>query len=169
VRRPFEYPARAAPDEGGGPRVTVFNRTADGSPAVRANFLGIDDANFRGGARAALGDVNADGTPDVVVAAGFGGGPRTAIFTGQSVLAGAPARLVNDFFAFPGDDAVRLRNGSFVAAGDVTGDGFAGAPRVFVLSGALVSAGNVAGAQASPVRDFFVASDAADRGGARVA
>jgi hypothetical protein len=122
--------------------------------------------------------VNGDGVPDVIVAAGFGGGPRTAIFTGQSVLAGAPARLVGDFFAFPGTDAVTLRNGSFVAAGDVNGDGFAdlvfgggpgGAPRVFILSGALVSAGNVSGAQAAPIANFFVAGDAADRGGARVA
>ncbi len=135
------------PDEGGGPRVTVFSLAVGTTAAgVRANFFGIDDPNFRGGARAAVGDVNGDGTPDVVVAAGFGGGPRTAIFRGQSVLAGAPARLVNDFFAFPGSDAVNLRNGSFVAAGDVTGDGFAdlvariggggSAPRVFVLSGA---------------------------------
>jgi len=166
------------PDEGGGPRVTVFS-FAPGTTAagVRANFLGIDDSDFRGGARSAVGDINGDGTPDVVVAAGFGGGPRTAIFRGQSVLAGAPARLTNDFFAFPGTDAVNLRNGSFVAAGDVTGDGFAdlifgggpgGAPRVFVLSGALVSAGNVSGAQAAPVANFFVAGDAADRGGVRV-
>ena len=165
------------PDEGGGPRVTVFSRNPDGSTVVRANFLGIDDDSFRGGARAALGDVNRDGTPDVVVAAGFGGGPRTAVFTGQSVLAGSPSRLTNDFFAFPGTDAVNLRNGTFVAAGDVTGDGFAdlifgggpgGAPRVFILSGALVSAGNIAGAQAAPVANFFVAGNSADRGGVRV-
>ena len=165
------------PDEGGGPRVSIYTLNANGTTAVRANFFGIDDANFRGGARAAIGDVNGDGVPDVVVAAGFGGGPRTAIFTGQSVLAGAPQRLVGDFFAFPGPDATTLRNGSFVAAGDVTGDGFAdlifgggpgGAPRVFVLSGALVSAGNVAGAQASPVANFFVGGDLNDRGGARV-
>ncbi|MFO0799707.1 MAG: SdrD B-like domain-containing protein [Gemmataceae bacterium] len=166
------------PDQGGGPRVTVFTRNPDGSTAVRSNFLGIDDANFRGGARAAVGDVNGDGVPDVVVAAGFGGGPRTAIFTGQSVLAGSPVRLVPDFFAFPGADATNLRNGAFVAAGDVDGDGFAdlifgggpgGAPRVFILSGALVSAGQVGAAQANPVANFFVAGDLADRGGARVA
>jgi hypothetical protein len=36
-----------------------------------------------------------------VVAAGFGGGPRTAIIHGQSVLSGAPVWMVNDFFAFP--------------------------------------------------------------------
>ncbi len=165
------------PDQGGGPRVTVFSRNPDGSVATRTNFFGIDDPAFRGGARVALGDVNGDGTADVVVAAGFGGGPRTAIFTGQSVLAGAPARLVNDFFAFPGADATNLRNGSFVAAGDVTGDGFAdlvfgggpgGAPRVFVLDGRLVAGGQAEAAQAAPAANFFVGGDLSDRGGARV-
>ena len=166
------------PDEGGGPRVIVFSRNPDGTTAVRANFLGIDDANFRGGARAALGDVSGDGDPDVIVTAGFGGGPRTAIFGGPSVLAGAPARLVNDFFAFPGADAATLRNGVFVAAGDVTGDGRSdlifgggpgGAPRVLILSGVLVGAGDAAGAQAAPVSNYFVAGNTTDRGGARVA
>ena len=54
--------------------------------AVRANFFGIDDPNFRGGARAAVGDVNADGTPDLAVAAGFAGGPRVALFDGRKIL-----------------------------------------------------------------------------------
>ena len=45
-----------------------------------------EDANFRGGARAAVGDVNGDGTPDLLVAAGFGGGPRVAIYNGKTVL-----------------------------------------------------------------------------------
>jgi hypothetical protein len=166
------------PDQGGGGRVVVFSLSDDSGMILRASFFGIDDAAFRGGARVAIGDVNHDGTPDVVVAAGFGGGPRTAIFTGQSVLAGVPARLVNDFFAFPGADAERLRNGAFVAAGDVTGDGFAdlvfgggpgGAPRVFILSGALVGAGQLDAAQGSPVANFFVAGDAAKRGGVTVA
>ncbi|QDU19644.1 Ig-like domain-containing protein [Urbifossiella limnaea] len=165
------------PDEGGGPRVSVFTRNADATTTRLVNFLGIDDPNFRGGARAALGDVNADGTPDLIVCAGFLGGPRTAVFDGTT-LSGAPTRLVNDFFAFPGADATTLRNGVFVAAGDVDGDGFAdlifgggpgGAPRVFILSGALVSAGNVAGAQATPVANFFVANNSTDRGGVRLA
>ena len=166
------------PDTSGGTRVTVFSRNGDGSLATRANFFGIDDPNFRGGARTAVGDVNGDGVPDLTVAAGFGGGPRVALYDGATVLGGAPARLVNDFFAFPGADAVNLRNGAFVAAGDVDGDGFAelvfgggpgGAPRVFALGGALLSAGNVAGAQAAPVANFFVAGNDADRGGVRVA
>ncbi|MBX9624508.1 MAG: putative Ig domain-containing protein [Gemmataceae bacterium] len=164
------------PDQGGGPRVTIFSLT-NGQLATRANFFGIDDAGFRGGARAALGDVNNDGTPDLAVSAGFLGGPRTALFDGKTVLGGTPARLVNDFFAFNGPDAVTLRNGVFVAAGDLDGDGFGelvfgggpgGAPRVFALSGKMISAGDVAGAQANPVSNFFVAGNTSDRGGVRV-
>ena len=171
------------PDEGGGPRVTIFSLVGT-APTVRANFFGITgDPNFRGGARPAIGDVNNDGTPDLAVAAGFLGGPRVAVFAGTTLLqhpaAGqeAPPKLVGDFFAFPGDDATRLRNGAFVAAGDVNGDGSAelifgggpgGAPRVFALSGALIAANNVAGAYAAPISNFFVAGNSADRGGVRV-
>ena len=163
------------PDQGGGPRVVVF-ALANGAATVQANFFGIDDVNFRGGARAALGDVNGDGTEDLVVGAGFGGGPRVAVFDGRT-LTGSPAHLVNDFFAFPGSDAANLRNGVFVAAGDFSGAGHAdlafgggpgGGPRVLVISGAMVAAGQVAQAQAAPIANFF-AFDSTNRGGVRVA
>jgi hypothetical protein len=166
-----------SPDQGGGPRVTVFSRNMDGTLSIRANFFGIDDPAFRGGCRTAMGDVNGDGIADIAVAAGFLGGPRTAVFNGNSLFA-SPTRIVGDFFAFPGTDAVTLRNGTFVSIGDVNGDGFAdlifgggpgGAPRVFALSGQMVSAGDVAGAQATPIANFFVAGNVADRGGVRLA
>ena len=145
---------------------------------MRASFFGIDDANFRGGTRVAVGDVNRDGTPDVLVAAGFLGGPRVALFNGTTIVGGIPTRLVNDFFAFPGTDAIALRNGAFAAIGDLNGDGFAdlifgggpgGAPRVFILNGQTVSGGNVSGAEANPLANFFVAGNATNRGGIRVA
>ena len=165
------------PDEGGGGRVVVYSIAPGGAAALRSSFFGIDDPNFRGGARIATGDVNHDGVDDLVVAAGFLGGPRTAIFNGTTVLS-APMRLVNDFFAFPGADAQSLHNGVFVAAGDVNGDGFAdlvfgggpgGAPRVLILDGALVAAGKSGEAQNNPVANFFVAGNQIDRGGVRVA
>ena len=152
------------PDEGGGPRVRVI----DGATlTVAGDFLGIDDPNFRGGARPAAGDVNGDGTPDLVVAAGFGGGPRVAVFDGRTVTGGTPARLVGDFFVFEPE----LRNGVYVAAGDIDGDGFAeviagggpgGGPRVFALSGQALLSG-----AAVQVANFF-AGDPETRGGIRV-
>jgi autotransporter-associated beta strand protein len=155
------------PDEGGGPRVVIFSGK-DG--AVLANFYGIDDPNFRGGARAAAGDVNGDGTPDLVVAAGFGGGPRVSVYDGTT-LGGTPTTLVHDFFVFEQS----LRNGVYVTAGDLDGDGKAdlifgggpgGGPRVFTLSGAEMLKGN--DGPTAVLADFF-AGNPDNRGGVRVA
>jgi hypothetical protein len=154
-------------DEGGGPRVQVYR----GSDFVKlADFLGIDDPNFRGGARAAVGDLNGDGVGDLVVAAGFGGGPRVAAFDGRSIGA-TPVRLFGDLFVFE----QTLRNGVFVTAGDLNGDGIAdlivgggpgGGPRVLALSGADLLAGHADGS--ARLANFF-GGDVANRGGIRVA
>jgi hypothetical protein len=115
--------------------------------------------------------------PDLAVAAGFGGGPRVALFDGKSLLTG-PTRLVGDFFAFPGNDTSTLRNGVFVTIGDVDGDGFGdlifgagpgGGPRVLTLSGKTLLGAGPDAAQAGPLMNFFVAGNQADRGGVRVA
>lgn len=157
------------PDEGGGPRVLIYDG-ATGS--IIADFFGIDDPNFRGGARAALGDINGDGRVDLIIAAGFGGGPRVAIFDGMTVpgafSANPPTRLVQDFFAFE----ETLRNGTFVAAADLDGDGFGdliagggpgGGPRVTVFSGQQLLGNSLV-----PIINFF-AGDDRNRGGVRVA
>jgi hypothetical protein len=156
------------PDEGGGPRVRVFDGKNFG---VIVDFFGIADPNFRGGARAAVGDVNGDGTGDLVVAAGFGGGPRVAVFDGTTLASGNPVRLFNDFFAFE----QTLRNGVFIAAGDIEGNGHAdiiagggpgGGPRVEAFSATdLLASG---GATLTPMANFF-AGDPNGRGGVRVA
>src|SRR5205085_1770506 len=73
------------PDQGGGPRVRVFR---GGDFTTVADFFGIDDPNFRGGARAAVGDLNGDGKAELVVAAGFGGGPRVSVYDGAALAAG---------------------------------------------------------------------------------
>lgn len=148
-------------DVGGGPRVVIVSGK-DGS--TLANFFGIDDMNFRGGARTAFGDISGDGIPDLIVAAGAGGGPRIAVFDGTTLRPGiVPQRLFNDFFAFePG-----LRNGTYVAAGDVNGDGSVeiitgagpgGAPRIVAF----------AAVDRTPVADFFV-GDLNDRRGIPIA
>jgi hypothetical protein len=126
-----------SPDEGGGPRVRVFSGAGFGQVV---DFFGIDDPNFRGGARVAVADVTGDGVGDLLVAAGFGGGPRVAVFNGRSLSTGRPTKPFSDFFVFE----PTLRNGVFIAGGDLDGDGFAdviagggpgGGPRVFALSG----------------------------------
>lgn len=162
------------PDEGGGPRVQVF---LGRSFTKVADFFGIDDPNFRGGARTAIGDVNGDGVGDLIVAAGFSGGPRVAVFNGISVLNGSPVKLFNDFFAF--EDT--LRNGVYIAAGDVNGDGFAdlilgggpgGGPRVRIADGMSLINGVVFGLPDSPATSElanFFAGDTNSRGGIRLA
>jgi len=154
------------PDEGGGPRVTVLQ---GGDFAQVANFFGIDDPNFRGGARAAVGDLNRDGRADLIVNAGFGGGPRVAGFDGRT-LGGTPAKLFNDFFLFE----QALRNGAFATVGDINGDGYGdliggggpgGGPRVLALSGVDVIASK--GGDSAVVANFFAGNEA-NRGGVRV-
>jgi hypothetical protein len=166
------------PDVGGGPRVVIYSLVGT-TPILRTSFFGIDDPAFRGGARPALGDLNGDGFADLAVAAGFGGGPRVAVYNGITLLtsSGQPQKLVSDFFAFPDSDAETLRNGVFIAAGDINTDGFAdlvfgggpgGGPRVLAISGfTLVTSGPVA-AESSPVANFF-SGDPTTRGGIRVA
>jgi uncharacterized delta-60 repeat protein len=154
-----------SPDTGGSARVQVF-ALAGGSLAQKDNFFAIDDPSFRGGCRVAVGDLDGDGTADLAVGAGSGGGPRVALFNGTDLLHmhDAPLKLDADFFAFA--DAEKLHGGVFVAAGDTDGDGVAelalaagdgGGPRVALTR---LHGGRLA--------DFFPDDDT-QRGGARIA
>ena len=152
------------PDQGGGPRIRIFS--GNGFTQI-ADFFGIDDPNFRGGARATFSDLNGDGRSDLLVAAGFGGGPRIAGFNATS-LGGDRVKLFADFFIF--EEA--LRNGAFIGGGDINGDGFGdiiggggpgGGPRVLGLSGADITSGT-----RTQLTNFF-AGDPNNRGGVTVA
>jgi hypothetical protein len=90
--------------------------------------------SFTGGVRVAVGDVNADGYPDIAVAPGVGGAPRVKILDGRT------GRDLFDTFAFEST----FTGGAYVAIGDVNGDGFndlivgagaGGGPRVRVFNG----------------------------------
>jgi hypothetical protein len=151
--------------EGGGPHVRTFRYDAGATSlgdrmkpfaGPVGNFFAYDPA-FRGGVRVAVGDVNGDGTADVVTGAGYGGGPHVRAFssvTGTALL---------DFFAY---DAA-FRGGVYVAVGDIDGDG-----RADIVTGAGEGGGPhvkvFTGADAGLYLSFF-AYDAAFRGGVRVA
>jgi len=159
------------PDQSGGPRVEVYS---GGTFQETANFFGIGDPGFRGGARAALGDINGDGHADLVVSAGFGGGPRISVYDGAALAQGqTTVHMVGDFFAF----SDQLRNGAYVAVGDVTGDGHAdlifgagpgGGPQVLIVNGESLLTQGVVAAVNAPVASYF-AGDPNNRGGIRVA
>jgi hypothetical protein len=166
------------PDQGGGPNVVIFSLNTAGSLDTPKAFFALGNPGFRGGARPAIGDVNGDGTPDLAVAAGFLGGPAVEIHDGKAIGASNFTTLIGSgFFAFPGADSQTLRNGAFIAIGDVDGDGKGdliagggpgGGPRVLVLSGKFLSTGDYNSAYASPVANFFF-GDPNSRGGVRVA
>ncbi len=154
------------PDQGGGPRVRIYR---NGNPqSVFADFFGIDDVDFRGGARPSVGDINGDGRWDLVVAAGMAGGPRVAAYDGRTISTNLPVRLFNDFFAFE----QTLRNGAYIAVGDFDGDGKAdiaagggpgGGPRVTIFSGAsLLESDSLV-----PLANFFAGNES-NRNGIRL-
>ena len=108
------------PDSGGGTRVLVYDFSS-GQPVQVQSFYALEE-NLRTGLTVALGDVNGDNTPDIVVVAGPGGGPRTAFFNGAEVFSSdAPSRLFNDQYLYDENS----RDGFFIALGDVDGDGIA--------------------------------------------
>ena len=111
----------------GGP-VRVFSIGGPGQVTEFASFFPYVDG-FRGPVRVAAADVDGDGQPDIVSAAGPGGGPHVRALS----LAGGVLTELASFFAY--DSAVcDLVNGIPVPAGcdgvyvggaDVTGDGVA--------------------------------------------
>jgi hypothetical protein len=125
-------------DSGGGPIVKIS--FADGSGF---SFFAYD-TSFTGGVRTAIGDVNGDGNPDLITAAGPGGGPHVVIWT---ITAGVPyATVQSGFFAFePGfTGGITLAtgniNGDFSASGKslddiIVGAGAGGGPRVKAFAG----------------------------------
>lgn len=70
------------------------------------------DKKFRGGVRVAAGDVNGDGTEEIITVPASRGGPHVRVFD-------VNGKLLHQFFALNPSD----RNGLIVTTGDVNGDG----------------------------------------------
>jgi len=98
------------PSPGGGPQVRVFEH--DGT--LVSQFFAYGES-FRGGVNVAVGDLDGDGVGEIVTGAGIGGGPQVRVFDYE----GTP-KLTNGFFAY----AEHVRNGVYVAVGDLNGDGY---------------------------------------------
>ena len=68
-------------------------------------------AGYKGSASIAIGDINGDGQPEIIVGAGKGGGPQVLAYTYNG-------KLLLNFFAYDKN----FRGGVNVATGDINGD-----------------------------------------------
>ncbi|VTS07896.1 PKD domain-containing protein [Tuwongella immobilis] len=100
-----------APDAGGGPRLRVLSGV-DFSE-IYNDF--VYDPAFLGGVRIAVADANGDGSAEVFVVPGAGGGPQARVLDIRN------NQVLFDAMVFPID----FTGGLYVAAGDVDGDGLA--------------------------------------------
>ena len=110
-----------SPGFGGGPRIRVFSGK---DLSVIADFFAFD-GSFRGGCNISVGDLNGDGVPELVVAAGKGGGPHVRVIDGTQInriTAANPfpdGMLLDNFYAFDSS----FGGGVSVAVTDLDGNG----------------------------------------------
>jgi predicted outer membrane repeat protein len=121
------------PNSGSSPAVQVFNALKTGTP-TQVSYSPITVSGFSNGARVALGDVNHDGIPDVIVGSGPGQ-PATV-----NVYNGATGALLNTFTVLKNSGGTAFTGGVFVAEGTfggkpgiVVGADSGGGPRVQVI------------------------------------
>jgi hypothetical protein len=144
----------AAGDVNGDGRDDIITGAGSGAPGGHVKVFdgrtGVEVRSFfafpgfTGGVTVAAGDVNGDGTDDIITGAGPGAGPHVKVFDGRTNAERA------GFFAY-GQGFV---GGVFVAAGDVDGDG-----RADIVTGADGAPGGhvkaFSGATGAEIRSFF--------------
>jgi FG-GAP repeat len=154
VAQPALPPVLTGPDTGAGPNVKGF--LLDGTQQV--SFLAFDPS-FTGGVRVGAGDVNGDGTADIVTGAGPGSaGGHVKVFDGGTQA------LLRSFLAYD----LAFAGGVYVAAGDVNSDGKAD---IVTGAGAGAPGGHVKifDGQTGALLNSFFAFDLGFTGGAHVA
>ena len=138
-------------DAGAGPLVTITFQNG-----TYVSFFAYD-ASFRGGVRVAIGDINGDGSMDIITGAGPGGGPQVNVFNVDNST--GAVSLQTSFFAF---NEPFFAGGVYVAAGynnyDIYDDvvvsaGAGGGPRVQVYAGSATGV-----VTSSTLNDFFAYS-----------
>jgi hypothetical protein len=157
-------------DAGATPAVQTFQVVGD-TLVRQASFYAFGNPTYSGGVRLAIGDINRDGFADLVAATGGQGLAAVEVYSGAALRSNVVTPLVGPFNPFPG-----YFGGLNVAAGDMTGAGFAdlavspdaGAPaHVEVWSGQALSSG--AAPAGLPVMASFYAFSPTDTSGARLA
>jgi hypothetical protein len=148
--------------EGGGSRVQVFQvQTAGifaGQIQIVADFFAFNPFDTQG-VRIAAGDLDGDGTDEIVAALGPGGTPNVRVCSGQTAVGSATVNPTLSFFVADGAS----RDGLFVATGDLRGDG---REDIIVGGGSGGSVVRVYDARtAGLVRQFSVPSEETPTGG----
>ena len=166
----------------GNPHVEVYDGKTlpgtytGGNPfgSLRTSFFAYG-VGFNVGAYVAVGDVDGDGTPELVTGSSRGN-PHVLVFRGTALAdrtltdANKYSNLLGSFYSY----GLSFNVGAAVAVGDVDGDGKAevitgssvGSPHVKVYAGAAFAAGTFSGANpdASLVGSFFAYQPANGRG-----
>ncbi len=106
ITKSSQYHIVVAPESGGPPLVRVLKNSGE----EVSSFMAFSDS-FSGGVRIAIGDIDGDGTEEII-AVPASGGPQVRIFSLDGTLR-------NQFFAYD----TEMTSGLYVATGDVNGDG----------------------------------------------
>jgi hypothetical protein len=147
---------------GGGPQVNVYNAVTG---QIVASFFAFSPS-FSGGVRVAVDDINGDGIPDIICAAGPGAGPQIEIIDGsklsqvQSNGQIANSAIIASFFAF---NAPSFAGGVYVAAGTsatgqnwvAVGAGSGASPQVAIYTSKAIMAAAGTGATPAALTNFF--------------